>query len=146
MNIHKLAEIISLSLTVPTVLLSAVVIVIWGKSSLSALKSKKRTGADWLIMGVIVSFIGSSLDNVYWGLAWGADFLGMASRDALFHHGVYANIPFRQIAGVIAAFCHIRGALSWSVSKGLRDRPIHAITLISCILCIVTCVSLLTLI
>ena len=141
MTLHKAAELISLALTVPTVLLGSLVVVIWGKSSIKALKARRKTATDWLILGIVVSFVGSSLDNIYWGIAWGSDLLGLKSGAAWFRNGVYTNIPFRQTAGIIAAFCHLRGAISWS-SKGSPDGLVNRIITASWTLCIITLIVL----
>lgn len=141
MTIHKAAELISLSLTVPTVLLGLLVVAIWGKSSIKALKERRKTATDWLILGIVISFVGSSLDNIYWGITWGSDLLGLESSERWFLNGVYANIPLRQTAGIIAAFCHLRGAVSWS-SKGLPSGLVNRIINASWILCALTCLGL----
>lgn len=141
MTPHKAAELISLSLTVPTVLLGSLVVVIWGKSSIKALRATRKTATDWLILGIVVSFVGSSLDNIYWGITWGSDLLGFQSSATWFRNGVYANIPLRQTAGIIAAFCHLRGAISWS-SKGLPDGLVNRIITASWVLCAITLLAL----
>lgn len=140
MNIYKFSEVISLSLTVPAVLLGLLVVVIWWRSGLKALRSSARTGTDWLILGIIISFIGSSLDNIYWGIAWGASLFELDSRDFWFQNGVYANIPLRQSAGIIAALCHIQGAVDWASSgaesRGVMQKILIAIWVAGCLTCV----------
>ena len=118
MRTHKAAELISLALTVPTVIFGIMVAVIWGRSILKRFGAEDRAATDWLILGVVISFIGSGLDNIYWGITWGADFFSLESSSSWFRNGVYANIPFRQTAGIVAALCHLRGAVSWSSKEG----------------------------
>ena len=141
MTTHKAAELLSLALTVPTVIFGVMVVVIWGKSILKRFSAEDRTATDWLILGIVISFIGSGLDNIYWGITWGSDFLGLESSASWFRNGVYANIPFRQTAGIVAALCHLRGAVSWS-SKGGGCGAVTKIIRGAWILCGVTMVTL----
>ena len=113
MTIHQLAEGLSLALTAPTIILSLAVVVIWRRKAFESLRNCNRTPVQWLILGVAVSFTGSALDNIYWGIAWSSSYLEHPARDELFRAGVYFNIPFRQIAGVIAAFCHLKSAAEY---------------------------------
>lgn len=104
------AEVLSLALTVPTILLALVVVFVWAKETIKAfgIPAKERTSAQWLIIGVAVSFIGMVLDNSYWGAAWTASFEEWGCTGSLFESGVFANIPFRQGTGIFAAYCHLR--------------------------------------
>ena len=64
----------------------------------------------WITIGVALGFIGDSADSAYWALPWSADYLDHGSRDWFFAHGIYANIPFRQGLGILAAACHLYAA------------------------------------
>jgi hypothetical protein len=110
---HEIAELISLTITVPTVVFSIIVVYIWSPSTFEALgkKSIHKTEVDWFIIGVCIGFAGGIMDNIYWAFAWSADYLGLASKDRWFQNGVYSNIPFRQVAGSLAAICHIKAAM-----------------------------------
>lgn len=140
----ELAKYISLVLTVPTIMLSSIVVFMYFKSAWRAVlqffgkslelsdsvkevvleedsenRKQRRVGVNLLIVGIVISFIGDTIDNFYWGLAWGSDFFGSQWRDFLFQNGVYSNIPFRQTAGIIAAVLHL-----WDVfpSSAIRNR------------------------
>lgn len=105
-----LAELISLGLTVPLVVLALNVVRIYGvnalKTAVAISKKRSISSVEWLVLGIVVSFIGAIFDNLYWGAAWTAEYLDLEAKRALFSFGVYANIPFRQIAGMLAAYCH----------------------------------------
>lgn len=105
---QELAEVTSLALTVPTVVLGVAVVVIWGPHAWRAIRAGMTRGDEWLVLGVVLGFVGAVGDNLYWGAAWGSKLLGLEGADSLFAHGVYANIPLRQGLGVAAAFCHIK--------------------------------------
>lgn len=106
---NKAAELLSLFLSVPTIVLCAGVVVLWFSATWSAWTQKERlTAQDWLISGVFVGFCGEAMDNLYWLFPWTASFLHLEITDTLFAHGMYPNILFRQIAGAVAAYCHIR--------------------------------------
>lgn len=65
----------------------------------------------WLVLGVCFGFAGSVLDSSYWQAAWSSAFLNHFTRAWLFDHGVMANILFRNIALLLAAYCHYRAYL-----------------------------------
>lgn len=106
----ELSEIVSLGLTAPTIFLAFAVLAKWRVSASDALykDSNLRTSHEWFIIGVFVSFLGQAADNIWWGVAWAAEFLDLRFRDTLFDYGVVSNIPFRQVTGIIAAFCHLK--------------------------------------
>ena len=58
--------------------------------------------------GIFVGFLGSVFDNFYWGIAWTTEYLHIEARDTLFKLGSWPNIIFRQLAGIAAAYCHMK--------------------------------------
>lgn len=111
MTIDSIVQLISLALT-PMVIIGCVVVVyLWRHGALNSLKTANRKDIDWFILGVAIAFLGGGIDNLYWGIAWSADYIGHPTRDFWFKHGTYSNAPFRQVCGVIAAFCHIKAAV-----------------------------------
>ena len=112
MTLHKLAELISLGLSVPAVILSVTVVLVWFTAAAKAVKSEYRTSTQWFALGVAVGFLGGAVDNLYWMFPWTFSFYGDPKSIDLFHFGVYSNIPFRQVATLTAAYCHIRSALA----------------------------------
>ena len=116
------AEYISLVLTVPTIMLAMWVIYDYGPRAVGAARRivarDKVSEVDWLVLGIVIAFSGAIVDNIYWGLAWGTRYLGTyeAVESWLFSNGVFANIPFRQSAGILAALFHL-GAVSLADSK-----------------------------
>lgn len=105
---QEIAEVASLALTLPTVVLGIAVVWIWGPPAVRAIRAGMGRGDDWLVLGVVMGFAGAIGDNLYWGLAWGAKLFGYDAADDLFRFGVFSNIPFRQGLGIAAAYCHIR--------------------------------------
>ena len=110
MNLQDIAELISLSLTFPTVVLAFTVIYMWLPSARKAWKNTNKTGQDWFVMGVAIGFVGAALDNIYWFTPWTAAFIGDPSFQTLTNAGVFFNIFFRQGMGIAAAYCHIKAA------------------------------------
>lgn len=105
------AQALSLAMTLPTVLLAFHVTWRYGRSTLRAIRSGVVfTPYQWLIAGIACHFLGSALDNLYWLLPWTAKFYGWPSEGALMASGVYFNIFFRQAAGIVAAYCHLRAS------------------------------------
>lgn len=115
MNLHEAAEIISIALTLPTVFLSAWVVLIFFGQAQSALRESPalRKPVGWFAMGITVGFAGSVLDNIYWGVAWSACYVECYwLQSVLFKYGVFSNVPFRQVAGIMAAYFHLRCAMA----------------------------------
>lgn len=114
-SVQKMAEIISLAMTIPTLVLSGAVVYFWS----SSLKQFPKTPNDWFITGVVFGFLGAFLDNTYWFIPWTASFLDLPIKTDLVDIGVYFNIFFRQGLGIFAAYCHLKAAELHS-DKGFR--------------------------
>lgn len=117
---------ISLWLTPLTIIACAAVVFEFGPSAIKAYRSSHRTNLNWFILGIVIGFVGDFVDNLYWGLAWSADYLDHSYRDRLFNGGVYSNSVFRQGAGILSALCHLMGVakLSTDSSRFRAVRPI----------------------
>tara|TARA_R110000851_G_scaffold241359_3_gene393977 strand:- start:492 stop:941 length:450 start_codon:yes stop_codon:yes gene_type:complete len=109
-DIQKAAELISLSMTVPTVVLGIAVMHRWGPAALVALKENTLDSHGWFILGVVSSFLGSAFDNLYWSIAWTSSFYDGEYTNTLVSKGVYFNIVFRQGTGIFSAYCHLKAA------------------------------------
>lgn len=103
----EIANLISLALTVPYLYLCWKVLSYYGKGAWLSARRSHPTAVEWLIIGVCVGFLGSALDNIWWGIAWFGDLLGLPFRDFFFTYGVASNVFARQAAGVMSALCHI---------------------------------------
>lgn len=108
MEIQKVSEAISLGLTVPTIILSLAVVRAWGPRVLFAIRHGQMTEAQWLILGVSISFVGAFLDNLYWSIPWTLHFINSEYAASWFLRGIHFNIFFRQSTGILAALCHLR--------------------------------------
>jgi len=113
MTLREKFEVLSLGLTPMTVMLSLSVLVIWGGRALQGLFKREKTDLDWLILGIVISFIGKLGDNMWWGFAWhfaheGHDQL----KDWWFSNGVFSNSMFRQGCGLLSAICHVQAGLT----------------------------------
>ena len=111
-DLLAIGEYVSLVLTVPTVTLALLVLKHYGPRAKVALRKvrdpkEKLNEIDYLVLGIFFGFCGSMLDNVYWGVSWTAAFLGLPFKDTLFAFGTIPNIPFRQLAGTVAAILHL---------------------------------------
>lgn len=107
-------DVISGGLTVLTILMGVLVLVHWIKPAVTALKSRRKINSEqWLILGVVVAFIGQTLDNSYWLITWTAHYFDSESilTHWLFDNGPTVNLPFRQVCGIVAAYCHVYAAV-----------------------------------
>ena len=106
---NDIAALISLALTVPTVMFAVAVLCIWGKEALRVFKAGPSNPMEWLIIGVVIAFLGSVVNNLYWGFAWSHTYLSGQELDpTIAHMGVVFNIFFRQVCGILAAYCHLK--------------------------------------
>lgn len=128
--IQKAAELISLALTAPTVVLGAGVVILWGKKAISYVFGDK-TPHMWITLGVAVSFSGEVFDNSYWGIAWTAHFINSPLWHPLFEFGAFSNIPFRQVAGIVAAYCHLRAYVESAEDPEKGRATLNAATVIT---------------
>ena len=110
MNLQNIAELISLGLTFPTVVLAFAVIYTWLPSARAAWSNTAKTGKDWFLLGVAIGFVGAALDNIYWFMPWTAAYMGHEAFQTLTNAGVFFNIFFRQGLGIAAAYCHLKAA------------------------------------
>ena len=129
---QALAEAVSLFLTWPTILLGAVVVIKWGRAAWEAfcVKRGERTSTQWFILGVAVAFMGSVVDNGYWGLAWTAHTMDHPQKMNLFASGVYFNIPFRQLAGAYAAYCHLKAYTTVEAEGDVKTKRLVVVSLL----------------
>lgn len=118
-NINEVVVFLSLALTPATIIMSLMVCVVWRKAAIDAIQDEEKTDLDWFIVGVFVGFLGSSIDNIYWCIAWSLDFIDSSYKDWFFEHGAWSNLPFRQACTTIAAACHLVAA-SHTSNKVLR--------------------------
>lgn len=110
MDIHESFSLLSLGATPLAITSCLGVIYIWFKPALRSIFVSDRTEVQWFMLGVIIGFSGSLIDNIYWGLAWTADFTSHELREWLFRNGVYQNSISRQLATIVAGLCHIKAS------------------------------------
>lgn len=115
-------HLISLSLTFPALFFCILVIMVWGKDSVNSL-FKDKSPSDWLIIGVLLGFIGFFIDNLYWGVWWSLDYFSIYSdlKELLIKYGILVNIMFRQVLVIAAGYCHIKAFLGMKK----KDFPIY---------------------
>lgn len=123
--ISDIAKMLSLFLTFPAIILSLFVVFVWVKQAVKSFKNTEKLAVDWLIMGVCVGFLGSVLDNAYWGIAWSLRYIESDYADLWFDTGVFFNIFFRQIACIVSAYCHIK---SFQVARQITVNNVNTWT------------------
>lgn len=97
----------SLLISVPTIFFSIAVVIIWRKEAVKFLKNKDDA-TSWLILGIWISFLGFTLDNLYWDLAWTYGYIYPEKTNLFFIYGSFPNIFFRQLMGLLGGYCHIK--------------------------------------
>lgn len=132
MSTQDAAELISLTLSVPAIVLGIVVVLLYGIPALEGFRAAQRTREHWLIMGIVFGFIGGVLDNMYWAVPWTLEFFDSTWTTFFMMKGVYFNILSRQACGIVAAYCHIRGAIE--IHKGDKGLVLLNMLLAACAL------------
>lgn len=118
MEAGKIAEAVSLWLTWPSVVLSAMVVALWSGQLWGLIRKPHKTSSDLFILGVVVGFAGEVLDSVYWAIPWTASFLDRPETSYLVSIGVYFNVVFRQSFTIVAASLHVRSYCLHCAEKG----------------------------
>ena len=120
----------SLLLTPLTIFTCIYVAILWRRSAITSWREANKTSIQWFIIGVFISFVGSAVDNFYWGITWTVDFLNPESdlRESLFQYGPYSNLPFRQVTTSLAALCHLKAA------SEIGNSAIRTVIIISAVL------------
>lgn len=142
MSWFDIAELVSIGLTIPAIVLAGYVVVLWGPDAWRIVKthrlrlSEAGEATDWFILGVAAGFLGQALDNLFWQVAWNVAYLELDSQPVVFQVGVVFNIFFRQALGIIAAYCHIR---SFAHHK---KRSIRALSLVSIASVVLGCTNM----
>ena len=143
MSIDKISQLVSLLLTLPMLIGCVIVVYVYFGPAWVAWRQRKWTALsaqDWLIIGIVISFIGKILDNSYWTAAWTAELYDVHSKEFLFQHGNTPNIPFRIISSMAAAWCHIKAAMVFSENS---DR--HVVTKCDYLICVAAGIAIMTL-
>lgn len=65
---------------------------------------------DWLLLGILISFVGKILDAMYWQVAWTSYLKNTSLKQSLLDYGTAANLPLRQLPIVLACICHLKAA------------------------------------
>ena len=111
MSLHDAIIFLSLAFSPLTIIACFTVCYVWRKAAIEAINNKPRRDLDWFIVGVFIGFLGSSIDNIYWGIAWTMAYIKSPYTDFWFNNGAWSNLPFRQITTTAAAYCHLQAAL-----------------------------------
>lgn len=107
-NLQEIAKLQSLALTLPMVVLSALVLWEIKHYAAEATFTKKRSQMDWVILGIALSFIGKIVESLWWFIPWSADVLDHSKWAELNQMGVFFNLIFRQMFFSAGAYCHLR--------------------------------------
>lgn len=119
----SITDIITISLSVPALILCALVLAHWLPEAGRAVR-ERRDAADWLVLGVVSSFMGIIVNISWWSVYWGMRVLDHPSQGWLLDHGSFINIFSRQGAVIIAAWCHLKAYHLFSKGEA-REPSVH---------------------
>jgi hypothetical protein len=119
-SITSSANLLSLGMVFPTVILGSIVLITWYPSAIKSFRKIDKSADDWFILGVFAGFIGAIVYSLYWFIFWLSNYMNLSIVDALGENGVIVNICSRQIMGMLAAYCFIK-ASELSYDRGSRS-------------------------
>ena len=119
----ELAEIFSSFLTPASIVLPILVLFIYAPRAYKVWikRESEPEPIDWLALGITFTHGGTIFDNIWWGSAWMMKYIDFYFHRYLFDYGVLSNIPFRNIAGIIGSYCHIRGGIKFYESSNYQS-------------------------
>lgn len=121
--VHQLFTGVSLAATSPTIAVAGMVLWRWHARYVAYCREEFKTPSLTLIAGVYWSFIGSFVDNSWWGVAWSLDYQGVPSGENWwFENGVFSNVLFRQGTGLKAGLLHLHADWLSLEDRELRQR------------------------
>ena len=109
-TITSSANLLSLGMVFPTVMLGSIVLYMWYPSAVKALRSYDRIAEDWFILGVFSGFIGAIIYSLYWAIYWLSTYMDLGISEFLGENGVIVNVCARQGMGIVAAYCFIKAS------------------------------------
>lgn len=112
-RVLSILELASLGLTAALIIVVIAVL----SSFRHAFTLRPRVPTDWLIAGIVVSFLSATFDNLFWQFVWTGHFLNRPGVPVFFEMGPAVNVFFRQIPTIIAAYCHIRAGVCWEPTE-----------------------------
>lgn len=113
----QLADILTVALSLPAVLMCLMVVRHWTPQASRALR-ERRDAADWLILGVTISFAGVAANMSWWAVYWFARVWDHASQVFLLDAGSIVNLFSRQGAVIAASYCHLKAYQTFRASPG----------------------------
>lgn len=145
MDKNAIAEAVSLASTFPCICMCTLVVYLWWKPSVKAFKilhskqwwldkleDRHTLGHCWFVLGVSIGFVGGTGDNSYWFIPWSFAFVESEQTGVWMEMGVFFNIPFRQMAGTVSAYCHVRSAICHNL-PGISVGRLHNYFAASCV-------------
>jgi hypothetical protein len=128
-DLRTTIELQSLAFTAPLLVLALLVVI----EALPALMAAPRyTPIWWMTLGIILGFVGGFSDSFYWSFPWSSHYLDLRIAQALNENGVFSNIIFRQLFGILSAYCHIRAFVApekGGFNRNRLMRLVHCFTL-----------------
>lgn len=118
--IDTVTRTLTVSLSIPALVLCCMVLVRWFPEAFRSVR-ERRDAADWLVLGVAISFLGIVINigswSSYW-LMWLLDVDPEVYR-SWGRNSAIVNLMTRQVAVIAAAYCHLK---AYSLFSPGRDR------------------------
>lgn len=113
----QLADILTVALSLPAIIMCLAVIRHWLPQARRALR-ERRDAADWLILGVTVSFAGVTVNMAWWAAYWLTRVKNLYVQDFLLEWGSIVNLFTRQGAVLAASYLHLKAYQEFRAHPG----------------------------
>ncbi len=120
---NQFAETLAAATSIPALFLCGLVLIHWFPEARRAFW-ERRDAADWLVLGVSVSFTGMLLSTLYWAAFWTLTRVGQPSAAWFSDNGALFNLFTRQTAVIAAAWCHLKAYHAHAQARS-KDPAFH---------------------
>lgn len=120
---NQFAETMAVATSIPALFLCGLVLIHWFPEARRAFW-ERRDAADWLVLGVAVSFTGMLLSTLYWSAFWTLTRLDQPGAVWFSENGALFNLFTRQTAVIVAAWCHLK-AYHLHRKASVKDPTFH---------------------
>lgn len=120
----QLINIMTVSLSATAIILCLLVLKHWMPEARRAVR-ERRDAADWLVLGVTMSFTGVLLNMAWWGTYRALELYRFTDAQAwMYEQGPWVNLVTRQTAVIAAAYFQLKAYHMFS-KYGSRNPAYH---------------------
>jgi hypothetical protein len=104
------------------------ILVLWHYAPAAWRHGKPKSAHEWLVLGIVLGFMGKVLDVGYWTWFWAGHLMSRPWVKDYVDIGPLSVLVLRQVPSMLAAFCHVMGC--WRFLRD-RDCPVDVVVPVS---------------